>query len=29
LLYVSRVLVSDKLASYGAAHREILPLVEH
>jgi putative transposase len=29
LLYVSRVLVSGKLASYGAAHREILPLVEH
>ncbi len=29
LVYVPRVLISDKLASYGAAKREILPRVEH
>src|ERR671917_1511123 len=27
--YVPRVLVTDKLASYGAAQRELLPSVEH
>ncbi len=27
--YVPRVLVTDKLASYGAAKREVLPSVEH
>jgi putative transposase len=27
--YVPRVLITDKLASYGAAKREILPSVEH
>ncbi len=27
--YVPRVLVTDKLASYQAAHRELLPSVEH
>jgi putative transposase len=27
--YVSRVIITDKLASYGAAKREILPGVEH
>ncbi len=27
--YVPRVLISDKLASYGAAKREVLPSVEH
>jgi putative transposase len=29
LEYVPRVLVTDKLASYGAAHRALLPSVEH
>jgi putative transposase len=29
LTYVPRVIVTDKLASYGAAKREILPSVEH
>jgi putative transposase len=29
LAYVSRVIVSDKLKSYGAAKRELLPGVEH
>src|SRR5918993_6097639 len=29
LEYVPRVLVTDKLASYGAAKREVLPSVEH
>lgn len=29
LSYVPRVVVTDKLASYGAAHREILSSVEH
>jgi putative transposase len=29
LLYVPRVIITDKLASYGAAKREILPGVEH
>ncbi len=29
LLYVPRVLITDKLKSYGAAKREILPGVEH
>ncbi|MBA3947260.1 MAG: IS6 family transposase, partial [Herpetosiphonaceae bacterium] len=28
-LYVPRVIITDKLASYGAAKREILPGVEH
>ncbi len=28
-LYVPRVLITDKLASYGAAKREVLPSVEH
>jgi putative transposase len=27
--YVPRVLITDKLASYGAARREVLPSVEH
>lgn len=27
--YVPRVIVTDKLRSYGAAHREVLPSVEH
>jgi putative transposase len=27
--YVPRVLITDKLASYGAAKREVLPNVEH
>ncbi len=27
--YVPRVLITDKLASYGAAKREVLPSVEH
>ena len=27
--YVPRVLVTDKLASYGVAHRELMPAVEH
>ena len=26
---VPRVLVTDKLRSYGAAHRELMPSVEH
>jgi putative transposase len=26
---VPRVIVTDKLRSYGAAHREVLPSVEH
>ncbi len=29
LAYVPRVLITDKLASYGAAKREVLPSVEH
>jgi putative transposase len=29
LVYVPRVIITDKLASYGAAKREILPGVEH
>jgi putative transposase len=29
LTYVPRVISTDKLASYGAAKREILPSVEH
>ncbi len=29
LAYVPRVLITDKLASYGAAHRAVLPRVEH
>ena len=29
LQYVPRVLITDKLASYGAARREVLPSVEH
>ena len=29
LLYVPRVIITDKLASYGAGKREILPGVEH
>jgi len=29
LQYVPRVLITDKLASYGAAQREVLPSVEH
>jgi putative transposase len=29
LEYVPRVLITDKLASYGAAKREVLPSVEH
>ena len=29
LQYVPRVLITDKLASYGLAHREVLPGVEH
>ena len=29
LRYVPRVLVTDKLASYGAAHRVVMPSVEH
>ena len=27
--YVPRVLITDKLASYGAARKEVLPGVEH
>ncbi|MEY9997275.1 transposase-like protein [Streptomyces sp. V4I8] len=27
--YVPRVIVTDKLRSYGAAHREVMPSVEH
>jgi putative transposase len=26
---VPRVIVTDKLRSYGAAHREVMPSVEH
>jgi len=29
LQYIPCVLITDKLASYGAAHREMLPRVEH
>jgi putative transposase len=29
LAYVPRVLISDKLASYGAARQDVLPSVEH
>jgi putative transposase len=29
LRYVPRVLVTDKLASYGVAHREFMPSVQH
>lgn len=29
LKYVPRVVVTDKLRSYGAAHRTIMPSVEH
>jgi putative transposase len=29
LEYVPRVLVTDKLASYGVAHRRLMPGVEH
>ena len=29
LQYVPRVLITDKLASYGAAKREVLPSVDH
>ena len=29
LRYVPRVLVTDKLASYGPAHRAVMPSVEH
>src|SRR5262245_41254496 len=29
LRYVTRVLVTDKLASYGVAHRRLIPSVEH
>jgi putative transposase len=29
LKYVPRVLVTDKLASYGVAHRRLIPGVEH
>ncbi len=29
LAYVPRVIISDKLASYGAAKRDVLPSVEH
>ena len=29
LRYVPRVLVTDKLASYGVAHRELMPSVQH
>ncbi len=29
LTYVPRVLITDKLQSYGAAKRELLPKVEH
>ncbi len=29
LRYVPRVIITDKLASYGAARRELLPSVEH
>jgi len=28
-IYVPRVMITDKLASYGAAKREILPSIEH
>ncbi|MEY9997585.1 transposase-like protein [Streptomyces sp. V4I8] len=29
LEYVPRVIVTDKLRSYGAAHRQVMPSVEH
>jgi putative transposase len=29
LMYVPRIIITDKLASYGAAKRELLPSVEH
>jgi putative transposase len=29
LMYVPRVLITDKLKSYGAAKREVMPSVEH
>jgi putative transposase len=29
LRYVPRVIVTDKLRGYGAAHRELIPSVEH
>jgi putative transposase len=29
LRYVPRVIVTDKLRSYGVAHREVMPSVEH
>lgn len=29
LEYVPRVIVTDKLRSYGATHREVMPSVEH
>jgi putative transposase len=29
LEYVPRVIVTDTLRSYGAAHREVMPSVEH
>ena len=29
LAYVPRVVITDKLASYGAAKREVLPGIEH
>ena len=29
LRYVPRVLVTDKLASYRVAHRELMPSVQH
>jgi putative transposase len=29
LAYVPRVIVTDKLRSYGAAHRTVMPSVEH
>ncbi|MGB6161316.1 MAG: hypothetical protein WCF33_15870, partial [Pseudonocardiaceae bacterium] len=29
LEYVPRVLVTDKLASYGVAHQQLMPGVEH
>jgi putative transposase len=29
LLYVPRLIVTDRLGSYGAAHRELLPSVAH
>jgi putative transposase len=29
LRYVPRVVVTDKLRSYGAAHRKVMPSIEH